>query len=51
MQIDPDDDRFTDPERTREDLVEYLKQISVKPLVFIGSAHDLLSELDRRWQP
>ena len=48
VQISPDDDRLTDPERTRDYLVEYFGQISEKPLVFLGSAHDFLSELDKR---
>ncbi len=51
VQINPDDDRLADPGRTRAYLVEYFKQISEKPLVFLGSAQDFLSELDRRCPP
>ncbi len=48
VQIDPDDDRFADPERTRLYLAEYFRQISERPLVFIGSASDFMKELDNR---
>lgn len=48
VQVSPDDDRLADPERTRDYMVEYFKQISEKPLVFLGSAHDFLSKLDER---
>jgi hypothetical protein len=48
VQVNPDDDKFADPERTQAYLVEYFTQISEKPLVFLGSTHDFLSELDRR---
>jgi len=46
VQINPDDDRLGDPERTRDYLIAYFKQISEKPLVYIGSAHDFLLEIN-----
>jgi|WetSurMetagenome_2_1015567.scaffolds.fasta_scaffold01787_7 hypothetical protein len=48
VQINVDDDTIMDPERAQNYLVEYFKQISIKPYVFMGSAQEFLSALTKR---
>jgi hypothetical protein len=47
VQINVDDDTIMDPERAQSYLVEYFRQISVKPHVFLGSTQEFLAELNR----
>jgi len=47
VQINVDDDTIMDPERAQNYLVEYFKQISVKPYVFMGSAQEFLAALTK----
>jgi len=46
VQIDPDDDRIKDPERTRDYLIAHFSQISINAHIYFGSAHDFLKQLD-----
>jgi hypothetical protein len=50
VQIDPDDDQVTDPERARNYLENYFKEFTDADInVFWGSAEDFLGELKTRW--
>jgi hypothetical protein len=45
VQISPDDEHLDDPERTHRYLLDYFKQISEKPVIFVGSAQDFLARV------
>lgn len=50
VQVNVDDDNILDPDRAQSYLVEYFKQISKKPFVFLGSAQEFLLALTERLQ-
>ena len=45
VQLEPDDERVRDPERTRDYLVKYFGTISNNPQVYMGSVEDFLKHL------
>jgi hypothetical protein len=50
VQVDPDDDQITEPERAREYLRNYLSDLGDAEInVYWGSAQDFLKELKQRW--
>jgi len=51
VQIVPDDDQITDPDRAREYLEKYFEKFSDGNVsIYWGSSEDFLTELWRRWQ-
>jgi hypothetical protein len=52
VQVDPDDDQITDPDRAREYLEEYFKGFSDKSDISLywGATEDFLGELKSRWR-
>lgn len=53
VQIDPDDDQVTDPDRARNYLERYFEHFAelkkTKVIIFWGSAEDFLQELKTQW--
>lgn len=50
VQVDPDDDHVTDPERARDYIENYFSKFADAEInVFWGSAEDFLRELKKRW--
>jgi len=51
VQIDPDDDQITDPDRAREYLEKYFEGFSESDInIYWGSCEDFLDVLQRQWQ-
>ncbi len=51
VQVDPDDDQITDPDRAREYLEAYFEGFAESDVnIYWGSSEDFLGELQRRWQ-
>lgn len=51
VQVDPDDDRITDPDRAREYLERYFEGFAESDVsIYWGSPEDFLGELQRRWK-
>jgi len=51
VQVDPDDDQITDPDRAREYLEQYFEGFSESEVsIYWGSSEDFLSELQSRWR-
>jgi hypothetical protein len=50
VQVDPDDDQITDPDRAREYMEQYFEGFSESEVsIYWGSSEDFLAELQRRW--
>lgn len=45
VQVNPDQDRFRDPEATKRYLINYFSRVTNDPFVYIGSVEDFLHEL------
>ena len=51
VQVDPDDDQITNPDRAREYLEAYFEDFADSDVnIYWGSSEDFLCELQRRWQ-
>ncbi|MER2517813.1 MAG: SIR2 family protein [Candidatus Accumulibacter phosphatis] len=51
VQVDPDDDQITDPDRAREYLEQYFEGFSESEVsIYWGSSEDFLTELQRQWR-
>ncbi|MBE2259194.1 MAG: SIR2 family protein [Rhodobacteraceae bacterium] len=51
VQVDPDDEQITDPDRAREYLEQYFEGFSESEVsIYWGSSEDFLTELQRRWR-
>ena len=51
VQVDPDDDQITDPDRAREYLEEYFEGLSEGDVsIYWGTSEDFLYALKWRWQ-
>ena len=50
VQVDPDDDQITDPDRAREYMEKYFEGFGESDVsIYWGSSEDFLGELKRRW--
>jgi hypothetical protein len=49
VQVSPDDDLISDPDRAQAYLEKYFREISSKVVIYWGSSEDFLQELETQW--